>query len=288
MRRGFRSIAVLAAAGLATTLGLSITGSASAAPYYASYVALGDSYSSGSGVSNQVDLLCTRSDHNYPSLVAKTIKPAKVTDVTCGGAVAADMTGNQFLVVPPQFNALKADTQLVTVGIGGNDLPFIEVIGTCGLMGVFSPIGAPCKGFYTAGGTDQLAAKARAVGPKVDSVLKGIRQRSPAAKVVLVGYPAIMPDNGANCWPLVPIAPGDAPYLRDITKLLNTVLSGVAAANGATFVDVYTASIGHDACQAPGVKWVEGILPTSPAAPVHPNGLGTQNQAKQVLAALGY
>ncbi|SDI19503.1 GDSL-like Lipase/Acylhydrolase family protein [Actinokineospora alba] len=261
-------------------------GSATAAPYYPSYVALGDSFSSASGVPNQVDLLCTRSDHNYPSLVSKAVKPATFTDVTCGAAVTADMTGNQFAVVAPQFNALKPDTALVTVGIGGNDIPFAEILATCGLPGALVPIGSPCKTLYTAGGGDRRADKVKAVGPKVDGVLKGIKQRSPKARVLLVGYPVIMPENGSNCWPLVPIASGDAPYLRDITKLLNSVLSGVAANNGATFVDTYTSSIGHDVCQFPGVKWMEGVF-ASGALPVHPNALGTQNQARQVLAALG-
>lgn len=283
MRRPLPKLAFCAAAGLLASVAFA---GPAAAVDYPSYVALGDSYSSGSLIPGQVDLLCTRSDHNYPSLVAKAIKPGKVTDVTCGGAVAKDMTENQFLVVPPQFDALKPSTSLVTVGIGGNDVPFVEVVGTCGLLGVTVPHGSPCRDHYTAGGVDQLAAKVRAVGPKVDAVLKGIAQRSPSARVMLVGYPTILPDNGGSCWPLVPISDGDAPYLRDVTKLLNRVLAEQAAAHGVTFVDTYTSSVGHDLCQAPGVKWVEGLIPTSPAAPVHPNALGARNQAAAVLGAL--
>ena len=52
------------------------------------------------------------------------------------------------------------------------------------------------------------------------------------------------------------------------------------------FVDVYSSSVGHDFCQPPGTKWVEGLLPTSPAAPVHPNALGMANTAAQVVSAL--
>jgi len=77
------------------------------------------------------------------------------------------------------------------------------------------------------------------------------------------------------------------PYLRGVEKALNSMLAAEAAANNATFVDTYTASIGHDVCQAPGTKWVEGLLPTAPAAPFHPNRLGEQGMAQQVLAALG-
>jgi hypothetical protein len=52
-------------------------------------------------------------------------------------------------------------------------------------------------------------------------------------------------------------------------------------------VDTYRRSIGHDVCQLPGTKWVEGLVPTSPAAPVHPNALGERNSAVNVLHTLG-
>jgi hypothetical protein len=53
-------------------------------------------------------------------------------------------------------------------------------------------------------------------------------------------------------------------------------------------VDTYTATIGHDACTPPAVKDVEGLFPTSPAYPFHPNQNGQQVMAGQVLAALGH
>jgi hypothetical protein len=52
------------------------------------------------------------------------------------------------------------------------------------------------------------------------------------------------------------------------------MLADRAAGAGVDFVDTYTPSIGHDACQLPGTKWIEGLAPTAPAAPVHPNALG--------------
>jgi hypothetical protein len=65
------------------------------------------------------------------------------------------------------------------------------------------------------------------------------------------------------------------------------MLAAEAAANNATFVDTYSDGIGHDFCEATGVKWVEGLVPTSPAAPVHPSALGEKAMAQQVLAAVG-
>jgi len=33
---------------------------------------------------------------------------------------------------------------------------------------------------------------------------------------------------------------------------------------------------GHDVCTASDKRWVEGVLPASPAAPLHPNARGLQ------------
>lgn len=98
---------------------------------------------------------------------------------------------------------------------------------------------------------------------------------------------AILPDTGTGCWPQMPVTPGDVPYLRAKEKQLNAMLATEAAGNGATYVDTYTPSIGHDACQLPTVRWVEPVVPNGPAAPVHPNAAGEQGMANAVLATIG-
>lgn len=55
---------------------------------------------------------------------------------------------------------------------------------------------------------------------------------------------------------------------------------------GAEYVDVITASIGHDICKPAGIRWVEGLFPGDVAAPVHPNALGMQGAAQQVTNAI--
>ncbi|HEV7865518.1 MAG TPA: hypothetical protein VGR20_22665, partial [Acidimicrobiia bacterium] len=91
---------------------------------------------------------------------------------------------------------------------------------------------------------------------------------------------------GPGCWPLMPIAVGDVAWLRAVEGRLNAMLSDQAATAGATYVDTYTPSIGHDVCRLPGRKWVEGFIPTAPASPVHPNALGMANSARQALAQI--
>jgi lysophospholipase L1-like esterase len=251
------------------------------------YVAVGDSYTAGPGVLNQqLDQLgCWRSDHNYPHLVAQA-RGSALRDPSCSGAKTADLTSPQALFAganPPQFNSLDTTVATISMQIGGNDIGFSEILSRCAAV---LPLGAPCRTAYTAGGADELRRRIAATAPKVAAALAEARRRSPQARIFVLGYPAILPEVGPGCWPLLPIAPDDVPYLRDTEKALNAMLATQAAAAGATYVDVYTPSIGHDACQLPGLRWVEPLVPLSPAAPVHPNALGMQGMAAVLAGAM--
>lgn len=288
IRRRTCLIAGAAVIGLSTAVFVPSAASASAGPY----VSLGDSYTSGPLIPDQVGSPagCLRSDHNFPSLVKAKLGPSSFKDVSCQGADTTNMAGSESVPLgtnPPQLNALKPGTSLVTIQIGGNDIGFADIVTACAELSFTNPFSSPCKNKYTSGGTDQLAAAVANAAPKVAAVLKGIHTRSPNARVLLVGYPVILPASGNGCWPLVPIAYGDVPYLRGIEIQLNKMLAKQAAANNTTFVDTYTSSAGHDVCRLPGTKWVEGLVPTAPAAPFHPNASGEKGMAKQVLAALG-
>jgi lysophospholipase L1-like esterase len=252
------------------------------------YVAMGDSYVAGPGIPDQTGLPlgCARSSHDYPDLVRATLHPARFRDVSCSGATTANLTGAQAVPGgsnPAQLGALTATTDLVTLGIGGNDIGFGQIIITCGKLSSSQPLGAACRDHY---GQNGLAARIKAAGPKVDAVLAAIRKRAPHAQVLLVGYPTILPDSGPGCYPVVPFSPGDVAWLRETEKALNSMLAERAEHGGAEFVDTYRSSVGHDVCQLPGRKWVEGLLPTSPAAPAHPNALGMRNSAAAVLKAV--
>jgi hypothetical protein len=236
-------------------------------------------------------ILCGRSTNNYPSDVARAISPLSFTDVSCSSATTVDMTQAQNLYGvqsnPPQFNALSTADALVTIGIGGNDAGLISVAEECAKLDATTPTGTPCKNHYTASGSDPNVAAINATGPKVANVIQGVHTRAPSAKVLIVGYPDGLPTNGTACWPFVPVTAGDVKYFNGLEQQLNQVEAGEATANNATFVDTWNSSIGHDACKPPGVAWVNGIVPTSAAFPLHPNELGEANMARQVIAALG-
>jgi lysophospholipase L1-like esterase len=278
---------IVSVAAVAALVAILVAAPADAATFQR-YVALGDSYASGPLIPDQSThpIGCARSDHNYPSDLARQLG-VPLVDVSCGGAETADMTQAQSVPLgsnQPQFDALTTSTDLVTVTISGNDIGFTSILETCAAESVTNPLGHPCENHFTAGGTDQLAARIAAAAPKVAQVLAGIRQRAPRATVVVVGYLRILPPS-VGCWPVVPVSVRDVPYLDGVEHELNTMLGEQAAAAHDLFVNPGNTT-GHDVCQPESRKWVEGIVPTSPAFPVHPNAAGMTEVAGLVAAAL--
>jgi lysophospholipase L1-like esterase len=290
---GSRRVLGIAYACLAAAGSLLLIGAAPARAITGPYVSLGDSYTAAPLVPNPTGnpIGCGRSTNNYPSDVARALRLSPFTDASCSSATTVDMTQSQSVPFggtnPPQFNSLAAGDGLVTLGIGGNDAGLISVAEECATLDAISPFGTRCKNHYTSSGSDPNVAAINATGPKVAAVLQGIRARTNAGtRIVVVGYPDGLPVDGSSCWPLVPISAGDINYFNGLETQLDSVLKSEATANGAAYVDTFQSSIGHDACKPPGTAWVNGIVPTSVAFPLHPNQAGEQNMASQVLAAL--
>jgi GDSL-like lipase/acylhydrolase family protein len=253
------------------------------------YVGLGDSYASAPLVPTQIMSArgCLRADHNYAHLVAAAIKPSSFKDASCSGATTKNMTQSQSVVGgtnAPQLDRLSASTGLVTLEIGGNDIGFTSIVLHCASL---VPWGSPCKNHYVHGSVDDITTRINAAAAKVSAVLSAVAGRSPHARVFVLGYPAILPNSGGGCWPKMPITSNDVSYLRAKEKQLNSMIAGQAVAHHATYVDVYTPSIGHDACSSSATRWIEPVVPTHLAAPVHPNSTGEKGMATAVRGAMG-
>jgi lysophospholipase L1-like esterase len=273
---------------VASVAALTLAGPAAHATTTLDYVALGDSYSAGSGVL-PVDLtspLCLRSKANYPKVVAARTG-ARLTDVTCGAAQTKDFTEAQYPGVPPQIEALRQDTDLVTLTIGGNDNnTFIGAMLACGTAGLLSGgHGSPCKDRYGSSFDDKIDSRTY---PALKAALEKVRATSPNARVAVLGYPWIMPAAAdPSCFAKMPIASGDVPYVRAIQAHLNAVVERAAVETGATYVDFSRTSDGHDACKPSGTRWIEPLLFGHNVVPVHPNALGETRMAEQTMDTLG-
>jgi lysophospholipase L1-like esterase len=316
-----RLAAPLAALGLAVAL-LAPTGTAAAPaaaptvartdgptaePRYREYVALGDSWTAdvvllnGDGIpaTDHAPVDCAQSHRNYPKLVAKALGVPTFRDASCGSATTDDFAHPQRDLPlggtnPPQFARLTETTDLVTVGIGGNDAGIAAAGLDClGLLPVENPLsdggyGLPfggCRVKYTRGGFDRLSEQITAAEPKLVRAFRQIHRLAPRARVLAVDYMSVVPDHG--CYPRVPATDRDMAYIHAKFRELNAMVRRAARRGGAEFVNTYDATTGHDLCQGPRVRYAEVFGPSvndvALGVPAHPNSAGARAQAAAVL-----
>lgn len=215
---------------------------ASADPVVAAgkYVALGDSYSSGTGAGDYGDSgSCKRSANAYAQLWANANAPSAFSFVACSGAETGDVLANQ-------VGAITSDTEFVTVSIGGNDAGFADVMTDCNL-----------------GSDDACVARnqeaqdfARTTLPgRLDGVYTEIRNRAPNAGVVVVGYPHIF-ELGGDC--SGGLSETKRAAINESSDVLADVVSGRAGAIGFTFMDGRSTFSGHEICSA-GEWWLHSV-----------------------------
>lgn len=272
-----RLVAVLLAGGLAMTV----------APAHAQgeleYVALGDSAAAGPLIPTQdPNLLCLRSNRDYPAVAAGVLN-AKLTDVSCSGATTDDLANRRFGILAPQFAALKESTDLVSVTIGANDIGLFQTALSC-INFLPEPVGISCADRFTAGGRDQLAEAVDAWAPKFGKALDEIEKRSPKAKIVVTGYGTYVRPNG--CHPIQPVWARDANYLQSVMSRISLRSKEETVKRNAVFVDFAAVTVGHDICAAPRDRYLEGLIPTTITAPLHPNAQGMVAFGKAVATAV--
>jgi lysophospholipase L1-like esterase len=291
-------VLVVGALSAAGVVAVQLRGSAPATapgPAPVDYVALGDSFSAGPLIpdARSDPAGCFRSTNNYPAYLAGFLEVRTYRDVTCSGARTRDLRRTQRMAfgqtAPPQLDALSDGTDLVTIGIGGNDFGlFGSIVGTCAALQNRDPGGAPCREAFTrrirGRQIDTKVRDARRVEDHVVRALRAVKRRAPDAEVYVVGYPRLLPERGRCA--AVPFAAGDYAWGRRVAGLLNASLREAAERAGATFVDLYPASRGHDAC-AGSQAWLNGSETLfGLAAGFHPFQAGMRGMAQAVHAAI--
>lgn len=263
MKRSSTRLAVLGAALAGLLSPLLLQPAHAAAPVY---VALGDSYASGTGTRSYLSdgSTCQRSTSAYPSLIAAA-RGYALNFRACSGAKVGDVTATQ-------LGALTAATSFVTVSVGGNDAGFADVLTECALPGWASN----CNGKINA-----AQAYINGTLPSALSTLyAAIRSRAPYAKVVVVGYPRIF--NGEDCNALTWFSPTEEARLNQTADLINTRTAAAAAAAGFGFADPTGAFVGHAVCDSP--EYLNGLsYPISES--YHPNVMGHANGYTPVVGA---
>lgn len=236
-----------------------------------SYVALGDSYTSGPRIGRATGIEgCEQTARNYPHLLAARLD-LDLVDVSCGGATTANLLSGRHLgsgeQVPPQLDAVRPDTDLVTLSLGGNDgRVFNDLVSTCVGLATTDRNGSPCADRDE----DDPGNITEALAGVTDNLVEGIeeiRRRAPQAIVVVVGYPQVFPESG-SCRERLPLARGDVRFAHDVMRRLIEAQREAADRAGAEYVDVMAASAGRDICSDD--PWIAGIVPDGRALAYHP------------------
>lgn len=251
------------AAALVTLVGVPTPAQAAAAPY----VALGDSYASGTGTRSYIDdgTSCQRSNYAYPKLVA-TQKGYALNFKACSGATTSTVTSSQ-------LSALTTGTEYVTISVGGNDAGFSSVITECAQPGWMSN----CDGAIN---TAQSFINNTLPG-RLSTLYASIKSKAPNAVVVVVGYPRLF--QGEDCNAATWFSPAEETRLNATADLLNGKLSAAASAKGFKWANPTSRFVGHAVCD--DVEWLNGLSnPISES--YHPNKLGHSSGYQPLVAGL--
>jgi len=230
------------------------------------YVALGDSFSSGTGTRTYFDSTCQRSVYAYPSLVDVQRPNTDLVFAACSGAKTGDVLANQ-------VSSVTSTTRWVTITIGGNDAGFSSVITQCA---------QPWWSSNCDAAIDKARTFIRGTLPaRLDQVYTAVLQGVPTARAVVVGYPRLF--NGEDCNAGTWFSPTEMTRLNDTADLLNSTTRGRASAAGFGFVNPTASFVGHAVCA--DVEWVNGL--SNPVREsYHPNKAGQIGYADLVEDAL--
>ena len=218
------------------------------------YVALGDSYSSGEANPPFYPQAgkCDRSEqHAWPELLADEDSSLSLAaELACSGAHTSALT-KKFRGQKPQLTAMQPlHPAVVTVTMGGNDVGFAHIIAGCYIPGI------NCIS------DGQLAAAYLSIhhlSTYIAGKYRKIKAAAPRAKIVVVGYPRLFPrypgDAQLHCgW----LAPDEQLGLNYLASRLDGTLQAGAKAAGVQFVSTFGAFKGHELCT--GHSWVHAVL----------------------------
>ncbi len=233
------------------------------------YVAMGSSFAAGPAIAQAAEnspWFCARSRDNYAHQLAR-LRGLSLVDVSCGGATTAGILGRGLLMQAPQIEAVTAETELVTITIGGNDIAY-----TANLMAMACNQDTPrylrMIGACRIRSAQEMEQALPALSDHLGAIIEQVHHRAPNARVVMVNYQTILPEHG-TCARLG-LSEEQVLQMRSIAGELAEVTAATAKVHGALLMDAAKLTQAHDACATD--PWVNGMHPARGllGAPLHP------------------
>jgi lysophospholipase L1-like esterase len=206
-----------------------------------------------------------------------------LTHVSCSGAVVADLVDRRMRAGEIlQVQALSAETDIVMLGIGGNDAGFSEVFAACRTEDAAACVAAG----------ERMKPQAAALSGTLVRLYRTVLAKAPNAVVIVVMYADSLPAAGTPgldaCSGLR--APGDSISDADLavlaewgTDIADRVRGAIATVNDPRLrvADLADAFLGHRLCDPEPYQWGrDGEIP------FHPNAAGHAALAARLSAVL--
>lgn len=240
------------------------------------YVSLGDSYTTGVGIAplntDGTPAGCGQSSNSYPNLFAGYVGFENFSNASCQAAKLVDLSSSQWVnggFNPPQFNRLTGNETFVTLGISGNDVNISEIIEQC--FNNPNPNATPCVDEFFVDGQNALYARNLGIASGLRSAVATIKSQSPSARIYVVGYPQLLPQDGEGCSAYFDASVPDLMFVEDWSRHLNGVIEAVADANDVVFVDAYATTEGRHACVGSATRFIEPMKGQIATTQLHPN-----------------
>ncbi|WP_144659183.1 SGNH/GDSL hydrolase family protein [Paenarthrobacter nicotinovorans] len=276
----------------ALTLGFTAAPATAAPPPPLDYVALGDSYTAGTGADGLTrTAVCWQSSGGYVDLVDASARVDLITNAACHGSLLAfdPLNPSPFYNGAPTVaeqiaglafsQALSGDTDLVSITAGAIDGGSLLALQACS-----TPNTQACAA--TVAGIIQNLGSLEA---GLELTYQSIQAAAPNATIVVMGYPRLFDPSRGN---IVIGGVTVVPVTNQITvntavNALNATIAKAVAESGtnAVFVDVTKRFLGHAVNS--GNSWIVLDLAQLQAdANFHPNDAGHQAYASALLSTI--
>ncbi|WP_159940151.1 MULTISPECIES: SGNH/GDSL hydrolase family protein [unclassified Nocardiopsis] len=236
------------------------------AALWGNYVALGDSYSSGDGAGDYLPGTaesggCWRSENAYPRVIAEEFDFAgALAFYACSSHKGSDML-KQIGTPESQIERVTEGTSLVTLGIGGNDLGFIPVLRTCIVR---MPL---LESSVCVQQEEDIDKRMASFEKTLAEVLGQIRERAPDARILVLGYPRLFPEEPPGMY--YTLTKNDQLWLNDLAQRFNGLIRDVVyrvdgevygsrSTGSVEYVNTFSALAGYEVSAEEA--WLNGIV----------------------------
>lgn len=214
-----------------------------------SYLAFGDSFTSGEGElsddfyvpeTNTDDNRCHVSTRSYPYLLKQRWGGA-VSNRACSGSRIAQV--NQASSIASAETQPKDRPSRISVSVGGNDIELMGKLKTC--------IGPGTCEWATSEKRSASREEIRSLFPEIVTMLQKMEREYPGTDIAVIGYPSVVnTTDGATCRPLVSalLNSEERLFMEESIKYLNSVLRAATMYTKTTYVDIKNALVGERLC----------------------------------------